>query len=205
MKRIFYSVALLAATMIGFTSCEEEEAKTDFRDEAIGDYDVTLSQNYAIGHKLYSMESVFEATGIKCPDLSKSFTATLSKNGDGLKLTATSVFSDEWTFVKLAEGTNGFTFEIEEYETEIDDAGTKAKFSNYLGYKLGDVEYNGGYLRGKLEFFLKDNGEFKKAIWEPVTNDAETLAAFQERIKGSQVETILTEGEIVLEVTCTKK
>lgn len=40
MKRIFYSVAILAATMIGFTSCEEEESVCD---KFVGDYSAELT------------------------------------------------------------------------------------------------------------------------------------------------------------------
>lgn len=210
MKRIFYSVALLAATMIGFTSCDEEE--TDFRDQAIGEYNVTLKQYYAIensgsdGNTLYTMEAVMKASGAtECPDLSKQFTATLSKDGDGLKLTATSVFSDEWTFVKVTEAANGFTFDIKEYEAIVDDAGSKAKFTNYPGALLGDVKYNGLYTNGELKFNLKDNGELEKAIWKPLTDNADAFAAFQEKIKGSELEKILTDGYVVLKFTCTKK
>ena len=42
MKRIFYSVAILAATMIGFTSCDEEDEKVDIKEQAVGDYNVTV-------------------------------------------------------------------------------------------------------------------------------------------------------------------
>lgn len=212
MKKILYSVALLAATMIGFTSCDEEEEKPDFRDQAIGEYNVTLKQYYAIENSdadeytLYTMESVMKASGATdCPDLSKQFTATLSKDGEGLKLTATSVFSDEWTFVKLAEASNGFTFDIKEYEAVVDNAGTKAKFTNYPGAKLGDVKYNGLYTNGVLKFNLKDNGEMEKAIWKPLTDDADAFAAFQEKIKGSELEKVLTDGDVILQFTCTKK
>lgn len=211
MKRIFYSVALLAATFVGFTSCEEEE-ESDFRDQAIGEYNVTLKQYYALENSgadkntLYTMEAVMKASGAtECPDLSKQFTATLSKDGDGLKLTATSVFSDEWSFVKVTEASNGFVFDIKEYEVIVDDAGTKAKFSNYPGASLGGVKYNGIFTNGELSFNLKDNGEMEKAIWKPLTDDADAFAAFQEKIKGGELEKILTDGDIVLQFTCTKK
>lgn len=205
MKKILYSVALLAATMIGFTSCDEEEEKVDVRDQALGNYDVTIKQFYSIGEKLYTMESVIKATGVECPDLSVTTTATLTKDGDNLKFTENDSDPDVWKFVKIAEAANGFTFDIEDFTTEIDAEGNTAKFSNYNGYVLGSTKYNGAYIGGKLEFYLKDNGDFEKAIWAPLLNDEEALAAFREKIKGSELEKILTDGDVVLEISCTKK
>jgi hypothetical protein len=204
MKKLFYSVALLAATMIGFTSCEEEE-KVDFRDQAIGNYDVTVKQFYSIGETLYTMEAVINATGVECQDLSVTTTATLTKDGDNLIFTENGSDPDVWKFVKIAEAANGFTFDIEDYTTEIDENGNTAKFSNYNGYILGSTKYNGAFIGGKLEFYLKDNGDFEKAIWAPLLNDEQALAAFQEKIKGSELEKILTDGDVILKFSCTKK
>lgn len=205
MKRLFYLSALAIATLIGFASCEEEE-EVDIRDQAIGTYDIKISQYYSIDSKLYTMESIFKNLGEELADLSFTATATLTKDGDGLKMTTNESDPESWTLVKIGEASNGFTFDIENWTIEIDDAGTKVTFSNYNGYKLGDVSYNGAYINGKLEFYLKDaNDEFEDYIWAQIINDEEAMKTFNERIKGTELEKIFTDGTIVFIVSCTKK
>lgn len=81
MKRIFYSVALLAATMIGFTSCEEEEeAKTDLRDKLVGEYSAELT--YMVSEDGKDFYNMLKEDIVELGLTTEINTITITKNGD---------------------------------------------------------------------------------------------------------------------------
>ena len=100
MKRIFYSVALLAATMIGFTSCEEEEESAS--DKLVGDYSAELT--YMLSEDgtdfLNISKSDIESLGLT----TKSNTVTVSKDGeDALSI---KIGNDTFKTTKIEEEKN---------------------------------------------------------------------------------------------------
>ena len=102
MKRFFYSVALLAATMIGFTSCEEEESASD---KLVGDYSAELT--YMLSEDgtdfLNISKSDIESLGLT----TKSNTVTVSKDGeDALSI---KIGNDTFKTTKIEEE-NGIYF-----------------------------------------------------------------------------------------------
>ena len=140
MKRIFYSVAILAATMIGFTSCDEEDEKVDIKEQAVGDYNVTV-QYYMYDNSGKELESFGDAD---------KGSGSVAINGDALKLTYD---GDAYNLVKIAEASNGFTFDVEDLTATED--GKTYTLTGYNAYELKSndgksTKYNGVFTIIKL-------------------------------------------------------
>ena len=183
MKKILYSVALLAATMIGFTSCDEEE-KVDVKEQAVGDYTVTSTYYWYDGKALEDMELEDDEPAA----------AKVVLDGDGLKMTCD---GDVVSIVKIAEASNGFTFDVK--EMSFTEEGQTYTLKGFNGYELKSsdgksVSYNGGYISANktLEFYVE-------------LPTADVAKMFAELFEGNEeLATVFANLSVVMKFTCVK-
>lgn len=207
MKKLIYSVAMLAATMIGFTSCEEEEEKVDVRDQAIGNYNVKI--NYYI-----SDGKSWDNSGID-PDTD---TGVASIDGNNIKLT---IDGDDFKLVKIAEASNGFTFDVEDAVCTED--GITYTLKGYNGFELvskkdgTSTKFSGGFFSDTktLKFYMEmPKDQFSAMLSEAFAEDEEFMAPFLALAEvdpvaaidaAAEIEAILSKLSLILEITCKKK
>lgn len=207
MKKILYSVALLAATMIGFTSCDEEEEKVDVRDQAIGNYDVKI--NYFISDGKTWDNSDFT------PDTE---TGVASIDGDNIKLT---IDGENFKLVKIAEASNGFTFDVEDVVCTED--GTTYTLKGFNGFELvskkdgKSTKFSGGFFSDTktLKFYMEmPKDQFSAMLSNAFAENEEFMVPLLELAEidpataidaAAEIEAILSKLSLVLEFTCTKK
>lgn len=139
MKKILYSVALLAATMIGFTSCEEDEE--ELIEEMVGEYKCGFSYLFSKDGLNYNVPTDSIHTSKEWPVGLSS--VDVSKQGDdAIKIYLSSYGNVECSsFVKRGEveGYSGYT-----------GIGFNVNNANFLGanciakrkYDNVDCEYN---------------------------------------------------------------
>ena len=207
MKKILYSVALLAATMIGCTSCDEEEEKVDVRDQAIGNYDVKI--NYFISDGKTWDNSDFT------PDTE---TGVASIDGDNIKLT---IDGENFKLVKIAEASNGFTFDVEDVVCTED--GTTYTLKGFNGFELvskkdgKSTKFSGGFFSDTktLKFYMEmPKDQFSAMLSNAFAENEEFMVPLLELAEidpataidaAAEIEAILSKLSLVLEFTCTKK
>lgn len=207
MKRIFYSVAILAATMIGFTSCDEEDEKVDIKEQAVGDYNVTV-QYYMYDNSGKELESFGDAD---------KGSGSVAINGDALKLTYD---GDAYNLVKIAEASNGFTFDVEDLTATED--GKTYTLTGYNAYELKSndgksTKYNGGFIAATktLEFYMQmPSSQFSEILENALVADEDfintfvQLAIIDEDLAedlADEIDEIISKISLIVQVTCVKK
>ena len=165
MKRLFFSMALLAATMMGFNSCDNDDKNADVREQAVGDYTVSATLYLYDGKALTELDN--EELGEELPLVGKA-----EIDGDGMKLTAEGVVIN---LVKIAEASNGFTFDVKEMSVTETDEETGEPLTyvmdGFNGYELksddgSSVKYDGGFISSTntLEFYVEEPEDEALAI-----------------------------------------
>lgn len=208
MKKILYSVALLAATMIGFTSCDEEdEKKVDVKEQAVGDYNVTV-QYYLYDNSGKELESFGDAS---------KGTGSVAISSDALKL---NYDGDAYNLVKIAEASNGFTFDVEDLTATEDGKTYTLKGYNAYELKSNDgksVKYNGGYISATktLEFYMQlPNDQFSEMLENAIAEDEDMLNTFIQLAiidedlaedLADEIEEIISKISMIVQITCVKK
>ena len=158
MKKVFFSMALIAAAMIGFNLFNngDDNKNVDVREQAVGDYTVSATLYLYDGKTLKELDA--DELGDVVPSVGKA-----ELDGDGLKLTAD---GEVINLTKIAEASNGFTFDVKDMSITETDEDTGESFTYTLngfnGYELksddgGSVKYNGGYVSSTktLEFYVE--------------------------------------------------
>lgn len=211
MRKLFYSAVLFAATMIAVTSCDKNnDEKTDIREQAVGDYNVTYTTYISDGNTYELLEKNKEAV-----------TGTISIDGEGLKLI---VNGDIVNMDNIAEASNGFTFDIKNM-TFFDD-GKAITLNGYNGYELKATDgtktsHHGGYISDKktLEFYVtRPKEELLATIAQYlIANDeklTETLKELEEAGNQIDIHAFYLQSEsaaakkynvVIMEISCVKK
>lgn len=213
MKRLFFSMALFAATMIGFNSCDngDDDKNVDIREQAVGDYTVSATLYLYDGKTLTELEN----EGDEVPPVGKA-----EIDGDGMKLTAD---GEVINLVKIAEASNGFTFDVKDMSITETDEDTGEPFTYTLkgfnGYELksadgSSVKYNGGFISSTktLEFYVEMPEDQALALIALLAMPEELMEEFMGKlITGDEdgAYAILREyaegRSVVMKVTCVKK
>jgi len=216
MKKLLFSAALFAATMIGFTSCDkdDDEKSVDVREQAVGDYTVT-STLY-----MYDGKTLTELKGDEFEEEDVPTAGKAELDGDGMKLTAD---GDVINIVKIAEASNGFTFDVKEMSITETDEETGEPYTYTLngfnGYELkaadgSTVKYHGGFIASSktLEFYVEMRDEEAMAMIAMVLMTEEDLENFMAMLFSGDEEGALALLEqygagysVVMKITCTKK
>jgi hypothetical protein len=151
------------------SACEkdEEEKAKDVRDQAVGIYNYTLSLAFIDE----------DGTFIEIEEAEEQGTFTVKKNdSDNKKID----FFEDGKLVfsgsKIAEASNGFTFDIPEQTFENDDLGT-ITIAGFDMFELGTTRYNGVFysadkkIQAAFQTVLQTNfeiGEFNLTINTPL-------------------------------------
>lgn len=153
MKNLYFNRLLLFVfvAVVGFgCSKDDDDVKPDIREQAIGSYSYT---GYAIA------ENGSNAT--------VSGHMIVSKHGSDNNMLIISIELDGETDIihaaKIAEASNGFTFDVVEMDG-IDDDGDKFTISGYDVITLGSSKYHGGFDKEKKEISIG----FKLKYHDPV-------------------------------------
>ena len=212
MKRLFFSMALFAATMIGFNSCDNDDDKNvDVREQAVGDYTVSATLYLYDGKTLTELEGGDD----EVPPMGKA-----EIDGDGMKLTAD---GEVINLVKIAEASNGFTFDVKDMSITETDEETGEPYTYTLngfnGYELksadgNTVKYHGGFisLTKTLEFYVQMPEDQALALIALLALPEDLMGEFMAKlITGDEdgAYAILREfaegRSVVMKVTCVKK
>ena len=214
MKRLFFSMALFAATMIGFNSCDnsdDDNKNVDVREQAVGDYTVSATLYLYDGKTLTELEGGDD----EVPPMGKA-----EIDGDGMKLTAD---GDVINLVKIAEASNGFTFDVKDMSITETDEETGEPYTYTLngfnGYELksadgNTVKYHGGFISSTktLEFYVQMPEDQALALIALLALPEDLMGEFMAKlITGDEdgAYAILREfaegRSVVMKVTCVKK
>lgn len=214
MKRLFFSMALFAATMIGFNACDnndDDNKNVDVREQAVGDYTVSATLYLYDGKTLTELEG----EGDEVPPVGKA-----EIDGDGLKLTAD---GEVINLVKIAEASNGFTFDVKDMSITETDEETGEPYTYTLtgfnGYELkaadgSTVKYHGGFVSktNTLEFYVEMPEDQALALIALLAMPEELMGEFMTKLFAGDEEgayAILREyaegRSVVMKVTCVKK
>ncbi|MBO7478543.1 MAG: hypothetical protein J6U04_11515 [Salinivirgaceae bacterium] len=212
MKRLFFSMALFAATMIGFNSCDNDDDKNvDVREQAVGDYTVSATLYLYDGKTLTELEGGDD----EVPPMGKA-----EVDGDGMKLTAD---GEVINLVKIAEASNGFTFDVKDMSITETDEETGEPYTYTLngfnGYELksadgNTVKYHGGFISSTktLEFYVQMPEDQALALIALLALPEDLMGEFMAKlITGDEdgAYAILREfaegRSVVMKVTCVKK
>ena len=144
MRKLIYSAALFAATMIGFTSCDKDDDAADVKNQAVGEYTVTTTFLLSDGKTLSSFsDKVYD-----------SFPGTVVSTKEGLQLQSV---GDVISLINITESSNGFTCEVKEISvTDKDTKNGVTQTLNVTGFNGYEQKYHGGYNSSTktLEFYL---------------------------------------------------
>jgi hypothetical protein len=123
---LFIGIILLSVFL---SSCKEDEEKPDLGTQISGTYDYRAKYYIVDGSELAYLGSDFDEIG----------TAIVSKTSTGFEMKE----GGEVVFrgAKLAEASNGITFDIESQSVDID--GDNVLVEGYDGFELAGVKYNG--------------------------------------------------------------
>lgn len=139
MKTISSILFLTIMSVIVLTSAcdKEDETPVDVREQAVGSYNGTMEilalDDYNVE---YSEENI-------------SF--TVAKNSGNSTSIDISVEGDVVKGVKVAEASNGFTFDVENQNIDLDDDGDNETIEGVDFFELGGTKYHGMYDSGKNE------------------------------------------------------
>lgn len=159
MKKLFFSMALLAAAMIGFNlffNGDGDNKNVDVREQAVGDYIVSATLYLYDGKTLKELDN--DELGNEVPSVGKA-----EIDGDGIKLTAD---GEVINLTKIAEASNGFTFDVKDMSITETDEETGEPYTYTLngfnGYELksadgSSVKCDGGFVSSTktLEFYVE--------------------------------------------------
>lgn len=143
MKKLIYSAALFAATMIGFTSCDKDD-EVNVKDGAVGDCTVTMSYWMYDGAQLSEYTKKEHDTA---PGKIVSTNEGLQMQSDG----------DAISLINITESSNGFTCDVKDLLVNDKDEETGETNSyTVTGFNGYEMKYHGGYNTStfKLEFYL---------------------------------------------------
>lgn len=208
MKRFVYSVALVTAIMFGFSSCDEDdETSVDVKEQAVGTYNVKV--NYYVSNGKQWDNSDFE---------SGTDTGNAFIEGDKLKIT---IDDETYSFVKIAEASNGFTFDVEDYS--FVDEGVTYTFKGLNGIELvskkdgSSTKFNGAYFSDTktLMFRFELPKEQFSAMLSDALSDNEDFMAPLLEIAGvdpysaldiaDKIEELLSKLSLIVEFVCVQK
>ena len=198
---------LACACAFSFNACSEDDEDVDVRDQAIGTYDTTIEMGYVLEDKIYPLSTVLSdlSEGEVEDVLNETFTATLAKSGNNLTFSSLED-NDSFVFYNIEAASNGFTFDVEDYELKDEDM--KLNLKGYDGASLGSTLYNGLYSTSDgIQFYLQGtNDDLEDYVFKEITNDEEALAAIKIKIDESEELTkIFDKGVLVLSVSAKKK
>ena len=221
MKLKFILPSFIAmACALSFTACsdddddDEEKLLSDIEEienkivaaEAVGNYNVTITPVIYNGEKFYEISSETDnGTAIAALD-DKNLTLTV-KDEDG---------DDVYKLQKIAEASNGFTFDVEDF-TDGDDV-----FKGYNAYELkssdgSSVKYHGGYISATntLEFYYEAPRKYiEEILTAELLSDEEfiqglaTIYAIDEETADELVndlDALLAQFKLLIRITAIKK
>lgn len=208
-------MALFAATMIGFNSCNNDDDNKNggVREQAVGDYSVTATLYLYDGKTLKELDG--DEVDNEVPPVGKA-----EIDGDGLKLTAD---GEVINLIKVAETPNGFAFDVKEMSVTETNEETGEPFTYTLngfnGYELksddgSSVKYNGGFVSSTktLEFYVEMLEDEALAIIAMVLMPEDLMEEFMAKLFIGDEDGAYTllrqysEGySVVMKVTCVKK
>ena len=143
MRKLIYSAALFAATMIGFTSCDKDD-EANLKDGAVGDCTVTMSFWMYDGAQLsaYTKRENDVAPG---EIVSTSEGLQMKSDGDVISL------------INITESSNGFTCAVKDLLVNDKDEETGETHTyTVTGFNGYEMKYHGGFNSSTktLEFYL---------------------------------------------------
>lgn len=193
MKKTFlFAMGALLGGALLFTSCgkddkeddpkPEPEVEVDIRDAAIGNYSGTF-QFYWVN----ADDEFIEDEDFGKP---KSIFGSVEKDGTNSKSIRITMDGDIYYGNKIAEASNGFTFDIESQTIEGD-----VKVEGYELYELENASYDGGFdsEENTLEFSIKLPAEDFNDVF---TEDDEDWEAVYDFIIDNDVKWIVVEYDM---------
>lgn len=133
------SFVLIAMVTFTTTSCSEDDAETvDVRDQAIGSYEGTLE--------------ILSLADLNVEYVEDAISFIVEKNDDNASTINISIDGDIIKGVKVAEASNGFTFDIETQSLNLDDDIEDETIEGEDFFELGGTKYHGLYDSSKKEF-----------------------------------------------------
>ena len=140
MRKLFYTAALFAATMIGFTSCDKSDdgGNADVKKTAVGDYTIKTDFFLSDGKTLSKFSD-------------KDYPAAPGKivsTDEGLQMQSE---GDVISLINIVESANGFTCDVK--SIVVNDTAGSYTVTGFKGYEM---KYDGGYNSSTktLEFYL---------------------------------------------------
>ncbi|MBO7143959.1 MAG: hypothetical protein J6W13_03935 [Salinivirgaceae bacterium] len=205
MKKLIYSAALFAATMIGFTSCDkdDDDSNADVKKTAVGDYTIKTDFYLSDGKTLskFSDKDYPAAPG-----------KIVSTDG-GLQMQSE---DDVISLINIVESSNGFTCDVKEITVNDKDAETGETYTYTItGFNGYEQKYHGGYNSSTktLEFYLDWPMDNESLGWcalnlpenadlltelAPIINENEEAAL-------PKIEELGAKYKYVVKYTCVKK
>ena len=196
MRKLFYTAALFAATMIGFTSCDKDD-EANVKDGAVGDCTVKMTFWMYDGANLteYTKKTYDPAPG---KIVSTSEGLQMQSDGDAISL------------INITESANGFTCDVK--SIVVNDTAGSYTVTGFKGYEM---KYDGGFNSSSkiLEFYLDwpmDNeslGYLALNLPEnanKLTELAPLIAADDGSAK-AKIEEIGAKYKYIIKYTCVKK
>ena len=200
MKKLIYSAALFAATMIGFTSCDKDD-DADVKSEAVGDCTVKTTFLLYDGAKLseFSTKEYDAAPG------------KIVNTNEGLQMQSE---GDAISLINITESDNGFTCNVKDIlVNDKDEATGETSTYTVTGFNGYEMKYNGGYNSSTktLEFYL-DWPMDKESLGYCALNLPENAAFLtefatieDEAAQKQKAEELGAKYKYVVKYTCVKK
>ena len=205
MRKLFYTAALFAATMIGFTSCDKDDdgSNADIKKTAVGDYTIKTDFILSDGKTL-------------SPFSDKDYPAAPGKivsTDEGLQMQSE---GDAISLINIAESSNGFTCDVKSIVVNDTDDNGQAISYTVTGFKGYEMKYDGGYNSSNktLEFYLDWPMDKEALGWcalllsgneEVMTKVTKLTAENDDAGVKALVEELGAKYKYVVKYTCVKK
>lgn len=200
MRKLFYTAALFAATMIGFTSCDKSDdgSNADVKKTAVGDYTIKTDFYLSDGKTLskFSEKDYPSAPG------------EIVSTSEGLQMKSE---GDVISLINIVESSNGFTCDVK--SIVVSDTAGSYTVTGFKGYEM---KYDGGYNSSTktLEFYLDWPMDSESLGWcalllpeneEVMTKIAKLTAENDEAGVKALAEELGAKYKYVVKYTCVKK
>lgn len=199
MRKLFYTAALFAATMIGFTSCDksDDDSSANVKKEAVGDCSVQRAFLLSDGKTLSDFNDKVDYVPASGKIVSTDEGLQMQSDGDAISL------------INITESANGFTCDVKSILVKDEESGdfTVTGFNGY------EMKYHGGYNSSTktLEFYLDWPMDNEKIGWcalllpenEDVMKQITTIE--DEAVKTQKIEELGAKYKYVVKYTCVKK
>lgn len=207
--KTFLALLVASAFAFSFSACSDDDDDDDssaIAQQAVGDYNITCTAYLYDGNE-------YKDLGVDQEKIS----AKAVLNGSNLQLQTD---EDVINIVKIAEASNGFTFDVEDFIVKEDDK--TFILTGYKGYALESsdgksVSYDGGYIAAskKLEFYMEMPQEYVEAmIALELASDEDFLTTLiatylvDEEVGDAVVDVVdalIEKYKLVMKFSCTKK